>query len=176
MKNIIEEFNEVVKRVEESATFQEFERQHHNYYLVNGFTQLDAVKQPIKKWQVCYFNEEQDHLAVFDVEPKVALQSFQEAVKFSGSIPELTPLPKISTEEALATVEKQLVKDHPHQIIRTYLVVVQAIKEETVYNITVVTMNFAMLTFHIHGQTGKIIHTQHGSVMDLKQNLKGDAE
>jgi hypothetical protein len=173
VKIITEEFNSVLNEVLASSAYKKFSDEHKEYVLANGFTQLNANKQAEKPWQLSFYNKGLDHLAVFDTVPEVSFNSFQQAVKFDGDIPILDPLPKLSTAEAIEIVEKEVAKN-PEHVIRNFLVIIQH-TTEPVYNITVITLAFAMLTYQINSE-GNIIHSQVASVMDLKQNLKGDAE
>ena len=175
MKKIIKEFISTKQEVENSQAYKDFCSEHTNYYLANAFMQLDAKMKTVKAWQFSYFNKEKDHLAVFETQPQISFHSFQDALKKEGSIPAIQKDPQLNITDIFNKLNEVLEEKHKHQVPKNYLVILQANEAgETFYNITVVTLNFSMLTFHINADSAEIMHEATQSIMDLGEQIKGD--
>ena len=165
----MKDFGDVYKELLDSDMYGKFVKEHKGYELAHGFVQLDEKYEVVKPWQLGFYSEEKDNLAVFSTEP-LAFIDFEEAFKKEGTIPKLDYMNQFTkTSEIIDIVKKQLSKNYPSELVMNLIVVLQMIDKLPMYNITAVTRAFSMINFRVDALTGSVITEKKQSIMDLKQ-------
>ncbi|MCA9477829.1 MAG: hypothetical protein KC535_01645 [Nanoarchaeota archaeon] len=169
---MVVELNEALKEVLQSKEYESFSKEHQGYYLAHGFIQLEGDFSGKKSWQIGFYSPENDNLGVFETQP-VKFQPLQDAFKDGGTISQLQdPKDFIPTETAISKIKKLLEEKHSHEVPHSGLIIVQVINDIPVYNITIITAAFSMITTHINALTGELVKENKSSVLDLKKNEK----
>lgn len=166
----MKDFGEVYNELIDSDVYEKFYKEHTDYKLAHGFIQLNGKFEEDKPWQLGFYSETKDNLAVFSTKP-LAFVSFEEAFKQEGKIAELDYNDKFTkTHEVVDIVKSELKKNHPSEILLNLIVILQTVDKLPIYNITAVTQSFAMINFRIDALTGSVIKEKKQSIMDLKKN------
>lgn len=168
---MVQEFYEALQSVLDSSEYERFCKNHPDYYLAHGFIQLDKDGHATAPWQIGFYSKKKDNLCVFTTQP-VTQQGFEEAFKDGGVISELgfEKDSFISSQKAIETVASEVAKNHPNEQPLNHIVILQIIDKIPVYNITVVTASFAMITFRIDALTGAVLKEEKKSIMDLRKD------
>jgi len=168
---MIPDFGLAWEELKTSPQFETFNKDNVNYYLAHGFLQLDKDEHAVTAWQIGFYSKEKDNLGVFSTSP-VEFINFEDAFKESGIISKLVFDKEvfIKTTDAISTVKKILAKDYPNEQALNYIIILQVIDDTSVYNITVITAAFSMITFRIHATSGSVLQQEKRSVLDLKKN------
>lgn len=163
----MQNFKDIYEQLQASEHFKSFDQ--GDYYLAHGFVQLNANGGVSKPWHIGFYSPSKDDLAIF-TSPNFEL-AFDKAFKESGVIAKL-PFDQnfVPTKEVYEKVLAKIREDYSEQIPFTYIIILQMVDQKPVYNITVVTQAFQMLTFHLDAQTAEFLKEKRSSVMDLKSN------
>lgn len=169
--SMILDFGLAWEELQASPQFETFNKDHTSYYLAHGFLQLDKEGNASKAWQIGFYSKEKDNLGVFSTSP-VEFINFEDAFKEKGIISKLVFDKEvfIKTTDAVSTVKKILAADYSNEQARNYIIILQVIDDKPVYNITVITAAFSMITFQIHATSGSVLKQEKRSVLDLKKS------
>jgi len=165
---VMKEFSEIYETVIQDKAYETFSKQHSDYYVAHGFIQLDAHYKPSTPWQIGFYSKTKDNIAVFDTNP-VTLKGIEEAFKDGGIIDELT-LPVIPTTQAIKTIQALLASDYSTEQVTSIILIVQAVAQQAIYNITIITKTFSMIITRIDATTGELLSHNKRSVLDLKKD------
>lgn len=161
------DFKTVWQDLQEKDSFQTFCKERGDYYLAHGFLQLTPQGTPSKPWQIGLYSPEKDDLALFTA-PDFQLHH-DKAFKDGGIIQQLTFSDSfLSTESVYERIQTFLSQEYSHEAVQTTLLILQVIDQTPVYNCTVVTQSFKMITLHFDVFSGEILHKNISSVLDLK--------
>jgi hypothetical protein len=167
---MIEEFTKILKELNDSDVFKKFEKENKGYYLAHGFIQLDDKFVPKSPWQIGYYSNKKDNLAVFEVNPTKFID-FEKAFKEEGKIPELKDVKSLKkTKEIFDMLKQNLSTKYKDQFPSSFLLIIQVIDGVTVFNITTVTKSFNMINTRFNGESGEIILDKINSILDLRNN------
>jgi hypothetical protein len=163
---------EAIKKLEAYAPFKEFIKINKDSYLVHAFTMIEdaSSKLPIDSWQIGYYDDKKDRITIFDVGKKITQSPDSEVFKKDKTIKRLD-IKKISfeLEKALELTNKTISEKYPTEIVSKKIILLQNIKEGTLWNITYVTMRFNVFNLKIDASSGEIVHTSFESLLLWKK-------
>lgn len=167
---VFKDFSETVKLVTKSQDYTTFKNDHPSYELVHGFLQLNSDFTVKANWQLGYYSKDKDDLGTFDTNP-VKFSGFEEAFKKGGTIDSLGDYTKfLQTSKIIEKLDTHMKSTYSNEVANTYLIILQVIGGISVYNITIVTASFSMITIRFDALSGKIISDEKRSVLDLRKN------
>lgn len=167
---MVENFQDVMKKITKSKTYQTFKEDNPKYYMAHGFVQLDSEWNESKEWQLGLYSKANDNIAIFTKNP-VKLQGYEKAFKEDGKIiEELKHIDKVKdVDTVLTTVKSHIEQTYPDERVRTTIVILQMIEGKPMFNITTVTESFTMIITKVDAQTADIVSSDKRSVLDLKK-------
>ncbi|MCF7799157.1 hypothetical protein K9M74_04600 [Candidatus Woesearchaeota archaeon] len=166
----MQEFTTIYDEIISSDTYKKFKEKQPDYNLAHGFLQLNGNFLPSDAWQVGFYSEKNDNLAVFETNP-IKLKGIEEAFKDGGTIDTLM-MPIIPTNQALDVLKTILAEKYPQEQVNSIILIVQSIGGQAMYNITVVSATFSMIIMRLDAKSGEIISHDKRSILDLKQEDK----
>ncbi|MGE0793049.1 MAG: hypothetical protein AB7V77_02605 [Candidatus Woesearchaeota archaeon] len=165
---MVKEFSEAIKELESSKEYEKFSKENPSYTLAHGFIQLNKDFSEKSPWQIGFYSKEKDNLAIFELNP-IKLLDFENAFKEEGIIQELTNLKSfVSTKQILEHLNEHITKKYSSQIPNSFLMIVQVIDGQQIYNITTITQAFMMINTRFDAKTSEIILDEIRSVLDLR--------
>lgn len=165
----MESLADAMKKLEAWDEYQSFTKKYDDYYLAHGFIQLTGHYEEKDAWQIGFYSLKQDNLAVFITDPLKQLP-FEESFKESGIIePLLDPSTLIDLEKATGIVRHLMGDKYSKEVVSSFIVILQVLKGECLYNITAVTQSLSMIIIKIDARDGNIIEHNQRSLMDLKK-------
>ncbi len=167
---LMQEFNDIYDEIIAHDEYKKFSKENKDYYLAHGFLQLDEKFNPSTPWQVGFYSEKNDDIAVFETNP-IKLKDVEEAFK-EGGIIDMLSVPIIPTSQALDIIKKLLAEEYAQEQGSSTILIVQSIGGQAVYNITIITKTFSMIITRIDAKSGEIISHDKRSILDLKKDDK----
>ncbi len=154
------EFQEVFKAVQETDNFKEWKKEHENYFLAHAFVILDEPNKDI--WQLGFYNQEKEKMAtiIYD-KGSISIVQDQEVLKGEGQIKPLVPEEvKLKVAEALEKAKEVMDEHYKGRGITKTFFIIQHIENNSVFNITHLTMGFETINIKVSTIDGKIVkHT-----------------
>ena len=164
---MVDEFKQVVELLEKSEVFKNFLEEYKGYHLAHGFIQLNPEFSEKTPWQIGYYSEEKDNLAIFETKP-LKLLPFEKAFKKDGTIDELKKEDLLSSENILKKLALHLQKKYSTYIPNSHMLIVEVINKVPVFNVTTITSSFHMINTRFDAKTGEIILDELRSILDLR--------
>ncbi len=165
------QFLEIYEQVTTSDEFKKFTEEHPTYYLAHGFIQLDKNKNISKEWQIGFYSKDHDNLALFQTQPEIKFVGFEDAFKDETIIDKLdVEKIKIDVNKAEELIGGLLATDYSEENPTSYIIILQSEAGKPLYNITVVTASFAMITIQVSAEEGKILSHVKRSILSLKKD------
>lgn len=164
-----QEVNKIIETIYASDKYKEFHENYPDYYLAHCFAQLDKDGNESKQWQIGFYSPEKDNLATFVVNPAVKRGEFEDAFKEGGVISRLHFENIIEAKQAIDIVHELINKEYKGELVNSFIIIIQTVDEKAVYNITAITMAFAMITIKIDATDGKILDHKKRSILDLRK-------
>lgn len=151
------EFQETIQGIESTKEFQEWKKNHPDFYLVHAFKMLDEANKHI--WQIGYYNKDKNQMeTVIKDGNKITFVPAQEILKSSQEILPLNPEEvKISQNQAIDTALACVKENYPKDPVLKSFFIIQHLEGATIYNITYVTQTFKTINIKISSIDGKII-------------------
>lgn len=165
---MVQEFSEALKEVHESKKYKEFAKNHSDYYLAHGFTQLDKNGEHAKSWSIGFYSPEKDNIVSFTTNPITKLPP-EEAFKKEGTIAKLDQEGLITTTKAFEILSTLITKEYPQEVVNNYIFILQVIEGQAMFNVTAVTLQFNMITIRVDAQKGDVLMHKKRSILDLKK-------
>ena len=151
------ELKAALQKLEKSAKFKSWKKNHVNAFLAHAFVMLDEANKDIV--QFGFFDSKSDKITTFIVEPKKISETPESEVFKSKQ--EITPLlmdeVRLTDGKALEIAEDYMKKNHPAEMpIKTFFIV-QCLDIGCVFNITFFTKSLKTLNLKISVVDGKIL-------------------
>jgi len=158
---------DILKRVDESAEYKQWRKEHADAFLAHAFVMVDEENKDV--WQIGYFDEKEDKLTTFVVEPnKISVIHGQEVLKEADKIKPLeVPDIKISVEEALAKAEEARKEHYPREMILKKFFIIQHTTNGSIFNVTYFTQSFGNINIKISTIDGKILKHSFSKLADF---------
>lgn len=159
-------FLESIKKLEETNEFKEFIEINKDAFLSNGFT---IYENENSKWQIGYYSPKKNMFFNFLTKDKIYIE---ESEKISEEEVSKLNVKKIKTDikEILDNVEKIRKKKYPLDKIEKIIVILQSIKNKTLWNLTCITTNFKTIQIKINAINKKLISSDIKSIFELKKS------
>jgi hypothetical protein len=158
----------ILKRLEESKEYQEWEEKNKESFLAHIFKMLDDMN--IDDWQIGFYNKD-DTMTTFILTPQGIKIASTDSIfkKPDVKIKQLDKEKiKIDITEALQTAEKIQTTEYKNESPSKIITILQKIDIGQIYNITYVTQSFKVLNFKVDSSTGKLLKKSLKSIMDFK--------
>ncbi|MFC1649062.1 PepSY domain-containing protein [Nanoarchaeota archaeon] len=161
------DIKEAIKKLESSGIFKKFKEKNSGYYLVHAFTMVIGDQQD---WQIGYYGKTSDKVVVFDVGRKITQAPEQEVLKQKKTINKLLiSKVKLDAKAALKLAEKA---NTAHETVTKRILILQNLENKQVYNITLVTTNFNIITVRVNAENGQVLKETKQSIMSLGQRVE----
>ncbi|MFH1173720.1 MAG: PepSY domain-containing protein [archaeon] len=142
------DWKEAFSRLQESPLFAGHTK---DCYLVHVFSMFGQA------WQFGYYHPETDKVIVFTVADAVSVEPPQEAAKEGRTILQLhIENVTVSPDRALAILEKRRQAEFPADLPDKTILLLQRL-DRPVWNITLITLTFAILNAKIDAETGEVL-------------------
>ncbi len=158
-------FLESIKKLEETDEFKKTLQENPDIFLSNGFI---IYEDENSSWQLGYYSPQKNKFFNFILKEKIYVE---ESEKFSEEEVKKLNLKKIKTgiKEILLIIEKHRKKKYSLEKIEKIIIILQTIKNQTVWNTTCITKSFKTINTKINAINKKIISSQLKSVFDFKK-------
>ena len=161
---------DLYNKLRESAVFQQFQRQHSDYYLTHFFILLDELKQ--SPWQIGYYSKEKDRMLCFEIDPETGSveQGMEEEVfKKEETVEPLEFKHVMDFAEALAVAEKFQRAQYPKEVVNQKICILQCLSQGVVWNMTFVSAQLNVFNIKLKASTGEILHHTMESVLRFRK-------
>ena len=159
-----------LQSLEAGSEFRQWQKTHKNHYLVHAFKLLDEANKNI--WQIGYYDKQSDTITTFvvedDKEVKITpdLEIFKEEKHVIKKLD--MKLVKINSQAALDTAAAFLKQKYPAETPLKTILLLQAIEQGQVYNISVITKSMSTINIKISSEDGTVLEDNKFSLNDLK--------
>ena len=151
------EFTEVLAKIEENPSFQEWKKNNPTFFLAHGF-KMDDVK-----WQVGFSDGEK--VVSIVLEPFEIMESAEAVKRDDTTIPELKPENVLPLDKAIETFQKMIKEKYSAETVFKTIIILQNL-DGTVYNMTAMTQAMKTLNAKIN-MNGEVVED---SIADLISN------
>jgi len=154
---------ELLSSLEESKTFLDWKKEHSKAYLSHFFVQVSSNLELKSSWEIGYYNPEDEKVSTFslDDDKKFLLKDSDDVFKKDESKVEELKLDdiKVQFEEATDKLKELVPKEFPGvmSILGDGFVILQVIKGQKMWNLTLVTQKLTMVNLKIDTEKGKLI-------------------
>jgi DNA-binding protein len=153
--------------VEKSSIFKAWKTDHTDAYLVH-FLWFGTEEVSIG-----YYDQKADAITTFQCGKEIAKTVDTEIFKEQKTIPLLAiEKIKVSCSSARAIVEKRRQQNYSHDTPTKEIIILQTIKNKPIYNISIVTNTFKLLTIHINAETGDVEEEKIRPLMDFVETIE----
>jgi len=170
------EFQELVKRVEESEEFKSFIKDKKNVILAHIFVMMDEENKD--SYQVGYYNKDDEKMTTFLVKPET-ITSMQETeiLKLPGT--EILELKieevHLSGQDALDAAQEVKDEEYPGiPVLKTFFII-QNSSIGQVFNITYFTRDLKTINFKLSTMTGELLDHSCASLVDMQEGTRKKA-
>ncbi|MBW3014225.1 hypothetical protein KY335_03210 [Candidatus Woesearchaeota archaeon] len=140
-------------------------------YLAHFFIMLNDKYEPMTRWQVGFYNKENDHVVSFDVDKKIVKTESRAFKHVEHKVSELKLAEvKVDFEEALDIAKNLLKEKFPGNAPVKIVVLLQTIEGVATWNVTFITAAFNVLNIKLNASDKKIIHHEFSSLLSWKVN------
>ncbi|MBW2974910.1 hypothetical protein KY366_04295 [Candidatus Woesearchaeota archaeon] len=162
------EITNVLKRLEESKSFKEWEKKNKQSFLAHVFKMLDDANKD--DWQVGYYNKD-DTITTFIITPQDIRIAETENI-FKRPEAKIKKLEKekikVDITNALQTAEKIQTTEYAQETPFKIITILQKLDMGQVYNITYITQSFKVLNLKIDCSDGKVLEKKLSSLMEFR--------
>ncbi|RJQ17186.1 hypothetical protein C4573_03985 [Candidatus Woesearchaeota archaeon] len=151
----------VMAKLEKSAVFKKF-KQDKDFYLTHIFTMIEEKKEQI--WQIGFYNKKKDKMIVFEVDGKITQGKEEEVFKKEKFVKKLELKEIIPYEKALEIADDLQKTEYPAEMVNRRIVILQNL-DETVWNITLISMQFNIVNIKIKASDGTILKHHRESLL-----------
>ena len=159
------DIQEVLEKVKESKVFKEFHEEHKGYYLTHFFSMIAKGEQ--SPWQVGFYSKKSDKIVVFELDKEVIKHEEEDVFKKQKTVKELKLKDIMPFEEAIEKAEAYRKANHSAEIEQQKICILQNIGLGTVWNITIISMQFNMLNLKMRASDGHILKHSFDSILRL---------
>ena len=158
-------FLESVKKLKENDEFKKTLQENPDIFLSNGFI---IYENENSTWQLGYYSKEKNKFFNFVLKEKIYAEESQ---KFSEEEVKKLNLKKIKTDikDILLIIEKNRKKKYSLEKIEKIIIILQTIKNQTIWNTTCLTKNFKTINIKINAINKKLISSEIKSIFELKK-------
>ena len=160
---------EIVKRLEDSSVFKEWKKDHENDYLSSMFL-ASSKDKPNENWQLDYYNKVTDKMTSFVLEgDNVVVAPENDIFKKKNDVVKPLNLDdiKIKLDDALKKVLDIMKAKDTGEEVNKQIIILQNL-DKLVWNITLLTSCFNLMTVRINAVNGEVVHESYGSLMNTK--------
>ncbi len=138
--------------------FEEWKKEHDSAIFSYAF--ISADKELSSDWQIGFYDKKQDKITTFSIiNSKVADHRTDKVFKQPGSKMleiEMSQV-KLNVGDILKSVDEFMKKEYSAEVVNRKILILQNLAEfGTVWNITLITLNFNSVNIKVDAATGKV--------------------
>ena len=147
---------EIIQKVESSDEFKKWKTQNEDFFLIHAFSMFEKISDI--EWQLGYYNKDKDKIVVFFLSESIKMSQESDVLKTNKEITELNLNDiKIHWEDAYDECKKISREKYSSELPFKYMLLLQNIDSNLVWNITIVMKSFKTLNIQINSATREII-------------------
>ncbi len=144
-----------------SKEFQNWQKNSSQSYLTHFYCQLNNDFKQLIPWEIGFYNKETDKITVFNVAQTIEIKPEDTAFKKQGIVEELDlEKVKINFPKALELFQKAKKQHYPQEILLNGFLILQNIKNQTLWNISFATKSMNILNIKINVETKEVVSHQ----------------
>jgi len=149
---------ELLQKLENSNLFKDWNDQHKNSYLSHFFCQIDSKLSLKSNWEVGYYDKDSNKITVFVDGEEFTVKSEDDVFKKEDDVVEKLDLGKIKIkfEEATKSCKENMSKLFPEESFGDGFLVLQTIKEQEVWNFSLITKSLKFANVKIDVVSGDV--------------------
>jgi hypothetical protein len=157
--------SDMLTRLLDSEVFRDWKKAHESDYLVHF---LKIIENDPVNWFIGFYNKGSDTITSFELGEIIIINPEEKVFKEQGIVKELLlEQVKFDFEDAVSTARKlQQEKYSAHEPFK--IITILQHLESIVWNLTMVTNTFNTINVKVDASSGKVIHEELSSLMDLK--------
>jgi len=147
---------ELFDKIKESSTYKEWLTKHEDSFLSHLFCQINSNLEEKGKWELGFYSKKNDKISTFLED--FSIKKDDEVFKKPGDQVEELQLDKlsISFDDAKKVFKEKFPELFPSEQLGDGFVVLQTLKDVTLWNFTLVSKSIKFLNMKINASTGKV--------------------
>lgn len=157
--------------LEKTSIFKGWKKNHADAYLVH-FLWFGTEEVSIG-----YYDQKADTITTFQCGREITKTEDTEIFKEQKTIPQLAiEKIRISCGRAKEIVENRRQQNYPHDVPTKEIIILQTINSKPMYNISIVTNTFKLITIRINAETGVVEEEKIRPLMDFVETIENRKE
>lgn len=157
--------------LEKASIFKDWKTSHTDVYLVHFlWFGTEGVREEVS---IGYYDQKADAITTFQCGKEITKTVDTEIFKEQKTIPQLAiEKIKISCDRARELVENRRKQNYPHDAPTKEIIILQTINSKPIYNISIVTNTFKLITIRINAETGDVEEERMRPLMDFVETIE----
>jgi len=153
-----------LKKLENSAEFNQWKANHQDYYLSSCFTILNDDKPA---WQFHYYSKKADAIVTFEVKTKITIEPASKVFKKKDAIVEPLEIAKVKIEAGQALKKVTSLKSYKACSFTQKMLLLQQINQP-IWNLSLITSTYQILNIKLSAVSGEVLSESFESLLSLR--------